>query len=341
MQGIVSRLHGGLFVCVFALAIVYPVSAADLALKCQAKKLAFAGKYGQCRLKTASKADRRGTLPDFSKCDLSFLNKWVRVESRGTCPSEGDVEGVGRSTVLWADALAAGFTGKECGLSFPQCGGSCGIGQRCSLERSCGGSPCVDDGDCSAPFDSCLPTGCQCAPKHKRVFVTSAVLDGALGGIGGADDTCQLLAGVVGLTGSYYAWLSDSDPSSAPIQRFTQSPIPYGRMDGVLIANDWNDLVDGVLNAPILITEKGLDSFSRVYTNTLEDGTRHSAEQHCGNWTAISAINVNKGTTTELSADWTRLYLETQGIPPLPGCGGQSNGTPDANTTARIYCFEQ
>ena len=36
--------------------------------------------------------------------------------------------------------------------------------------------------------------------------------------------------------------------------RFTPSPGPYVRVDGVRVADDWQDLVDGELNAPINVS---------------------------------------------------------------------------------------
>src|SRR5258706_251442 len=44
---------------------------------------------------------------------------------------------------------------------------------------------------------------------HKRVFVTSSIYSGAVGGLAGADAQCQYRAGVHGFTGTYRAWLSD------------------------------------------------------------------------------------------------------------------------------------
>src|SRR5262245_8934869 len=65
-------------------------------------------------------------------------------------------------------------------------------------------------------------------PNERRVFVTSAVYSGALGGIPGADEKCQALAGALG--GSWRAWVGDGD--SSPAQNFTQSAVPYVLVGG-------------------------------------------------------------------------------------------------------------
>ena len=89
------------------------------------------------------------------------------------------------------------------------------------------------------------------------VFLSSAVYDGAMGGLDGADAKCQALAAAAGLPGTFRAWLSDS--TGSPSTRFTQSTLRYVRVDGVKVADDWADLTDAtkLLYAPINVTENG------------------------------------------------------------------------------------
>ena len=100
----------------------------------------------------------------------------------------------------------------------------------------------------------------------KTVFVTSTEHTGDLKtegvgatGLEGADNICNLRAQEAGLPGTYTAWLSDS--STVAKDRVTQSAIPYLRTDGVLVANDFTDLLDcgnpNCLRAPIEIDETG------------------------------------------------------------------------------------
>jgi hypothetical protein len=58
----------------------------------------------------------------------------------------------------------------------------------------------------------------------RLVFVSSGIYAATLGGLSGADATCNSLAASAGLPGTYKAWLSDS--ASSPSTRFTQATFP-------------------------------------------------------------------------------------------------------------------
>jgi hypothetical protein len=107
----------------------------------------------------------------------------------------------------------------------------------------------------------------------KRVFVTSMTYDGDLGYPSGADAECQTLADAALLSGVFKAWLSDLN--EGPADRFVQAVGPYLRVDGVGVADDWEDVTDGTLQAPIRVTETG-DPTSAVFawTNTLANGEK-------------------------------------------------------------------
>ncbi len=109
-------------------------------------------------------------------------------------------------------------------------------------------------------------------PPTHTVFVTSERSDGNLGGLTGADATCQALAdgqSSIVPPGTYLAWLSDST-GAAPINRFTQSSIPYVLPDGSQVVSDFTDLTDGNLSIPINIDETGVTHTTDVgvWTNT-------------------------------------------------------------------------
>ena len=91
-----------------------------------------------------------------------------------------------------------------------------------------------DEIDGSPPCD-----GAECT-----VFVTSTRHDGDLGGLEGADDICQELSRVAGLSGSFKAWLSDD--SDSPSSRFTHAETPYVLTDGARIASNWGELTTAV-----------------------------------------------------------------------------------------------
>ncbi|MBW2529300.1 MAG: hypothetical protein JRI23_34305 [Deltaproteobacteria bacterium] len=184
------------------------------------------------------------------------------------------------------------------------CAGYC---EACSREKVCGaqcaadGAPCPHqdgvcgpvrantdpDGECSVEGEACMNRACTAA---KLVFVTSGVFTGDLGGVAGGDAECQALAEAACLTGSYKAWLSDD--TSEPNTRFTRATVPYYLVDGSVVADDYDDIIDGTLQRPIDLDESGLpgpttssitpDRNQLVWTGTDPDGTlcRHSNVTH-------------------------------------------------------------
>jgi hypothetical protein len=162
------------------------------------------------------------------------------------------------------------------------------------------------------------------------VFVSSLSHDGALGGLTGADAFCQDLADSATpapLPGTYLAWLSDVDGS--PSTRFRHVTVPYVRVDGVVVAQNWNDLTDGFLANPISRTENNTPpSQIRVWTNTATNGAAATTILSCGNWLSNSdQVDGGVGDPRETNNSWT-------------GTGGLSLSCDDA-TQVVIYCFQQ
>lgn len=159
------------------------------------------------------------------------------------------------------------------------------------------------------------------------VFVTSAVYNGDLGGLAGADARCQALADAAGLTGTYKAWLSDT--TGSPSTRFTHSANPYVRVDGVIVADNWTDLTDGGLDASISINESGgLPGWTAAWTNTTTTGTLADPSAQCADWSTSGVADPSQlgkyGLVTRADFLWTQY-------PSQMWCN-------DMNV---IYCFEQ
>ena len=164
-------------------------------------------------------------------------------------------------------------------------------------------------------------------PSLRRVFVSSSVSDGDLGGIIGADATCQDLADAAGLGGSWMSWTSDI--STSPSIRFEQATVPYVLLDGTRIADNWTDLTDQTIAAPINVDEDGntLSEVRRVWTNTLSSGLRSPADACSAFTTGVhdpAGNQAGAGATDQTSDDWTLFS-------PFPRC----------DTMNSIYCFEQ
>ncbi len=172
------------------------------------------------------------------------------------------------------------------------------------------------------PTPTRTPTTTATPPAALRVFVTSTTQNGNLGGLGGADAICAARAAAAGLTGVYKAWLSDA--STAVGSRITRAAtIPYRRLDGAMIAANWQDLTDGVLAAPIDKDENGATVTGDVWTDATIAGAIDAAE--CLAWTGITTgFKGQTGASTATNAAWTHDVVFE-----------------DCAQSRRLYCFEQ
>jgi uncharacterized protein DUF1554 len=169
------------------------------------------------------------------------------------------------------------------------------------------------------------------AATTKRIFVTSPLYDGVLGGLQGADNTCQSVADKVPLPGSYKAWLSDNATDAAT--RLSHATEPYVLVDGTAVAADWTGLVSGTLLHAIDQTEAGLapsppngacgnGTPNTVWTGTGSGGA--SAIRTCADWTDNTAGGTGTvGRFDMTGADWTETCIDT------------------CNKPKHLYCIEQ
>jgi len=150
---------------------------------------------------------------------------------------------------------------------------------------------------------------------RKQVFTTATATDGNLGGMAGADASCQARAAELGLGGTFFAWLGDS--TTGPAVRFNRGG-PYVRHPGgQLIAPDFDGLTDGSLDAPI-------GGSGPVWTNVAVDGDATGFDDHCQDWTSGAASDTGRrGEASSTGATWTTLIPQA------------------CDQTAILYCFEQ
>jgi hypothetical protein len=185
----------------------------------------------------------------------------------------------------------------------------------------------------------CKPThvcrGRRCTPRPCgkggpcRVFITSTTYSGNLGGVTGADDKCNERARAAKLPGTYKAWLADYFRS--PLIDFTHSPGPYVLVNGMRVANNWNDLTGGwpeaghrYVDVQIDVTEFGQTVASQsVWTGATAAGTW--AGQDCSFWISSSGppLSGTVGITSRTDVGWT------------------NNGASSCNGVNRLYCFQQ
>jgi hypothetical protein len=180
---------------------------------------------------------------------------------------------------------------------------------------------------------TCVNGSCVAVGQFYRVFVTNSTWNGNLGGLAGADAKCQAAANAAGLGSTrtiWKAWLSTNVTNAS--SRLYHSNIPYKRIDGAVVANNWADLTDGSLQNPINVTEYGstIGRFQEklVWTGTNYTGLSLYSPYSCNNWLS-TASNGHAGTSNKTDVQWT-LFSTPAGIYPFY-CGN----------LFRLYCFEQ
>ncbi|MFZ1866057.1 MAG: hypothetical protein WAU39_17685 [Polyangiales bacterium] len=156
--------------------------------------------------------------------------------------------------------------------------------------------------------------------EPSRVFITNRAQTADFGGISGADELCANEASAAGLEGVFKAWLSAA--SSSVADRMTHSTRPYVLVGGTVIANDWDDLVDGSISAPINVDASGQTRTGDVWTGTLATGASYLSND-CDGFTNGTTGVALCGTSSSANSTWTQ------------------NITPSCSTLLRLYCFEQ
>lgn len=176
--------------------------------------------------------------------------------------------------------------------------------------------------------------------SHRVVFLTERAVEGhSIGGVRGADRICQAEAQRAGLEGRFMAWISDSRTS--PSIRFQRSNVPYVLTNNDVVAQNWDDLVDGSLpqRARIAVTASrrgvGGDEAGdcRVWTGTLADGSANLQYGFCGDWSERDSTGgigfwdspENRG---QCDAPQEQLWS-----------GGEASNRCDQSR--RLYCFQQ
>lgn len=249
------------------------------------------------------------------------------TSSTGAAASSSDVvtsaeasstEDVSTSAVETSTGLASSSSAGSSSTSNTS-RGACGDGQLDEAEECDDGAQVSGDG-CSS----------SCIKEFRRVFVTSQVFTGDLGGVEGADEKCQSAAEAAGLPGEYRAWLST--PVASPADWPVHSTVPYRQINGVDVAGDWEQLLVGPLTNGIYVSEWGGDAGvgmhscipdSRpVWTNTQTDATSYTSDMHCGNWGSTTGEG-SAGQAGAKNFSWT--------VGCLIKCGEE----------AALYCFEQ
>lgn len=230
---------------------------------------------------------------------------WVCTGQPSTCVESGGSYGVDDYCI----DLGVGYTTGTCVNNYGGC-----VNQNGELVP--GG-----DGYCTDTLACCIPAG---AITESIVFVSSEgdTYTGNFGGVSGADTNCNTLASAASLTGNFVAWLSDSITDA---KDRLPTEIPFKRTDGVIIADNLADLLDGTIGNKINVDEAGVPPAGteiHVFTGTKIDGTAKDGYL-CEDWTIGSdTSNVWLGNMDKTDNKWTDEKSEL------------------CNHNSRIYCFQ-
>jgi len=204
-----------------------------------------------------------------------------------------------------------------------------------TFKVSCGGSSsaglyCFQ----VSPADKVLPV--YKTRSAKKVFLSSATGTGDLfswpeangqSGVLAGDTICQTLARDAGYTNAdkYRAWLSDTSMNA--IDRLVGEG-PWARPDGVLVAKNRTDLLDGLLLTGIAQTERGNYLSHAVWTGTQITGSCRGCAStlSCENWgSASSSIKGKHGGSSRTYHGWSDV---------------EESGDITCNNAGHLYCFE-
>lgn len=170
-----------------------------------------------------------------------------------------------------------------------------------------------------------LNDGCQKCAKDSIVFVSSEYYQGyTLQGLYGADQRCRSLAGKASLPNhlKFKAWLST--PTDSAAERLLHSKGRYVLVNGLVVAQDWDALISGALDHPIIVDEISQTRDDPVWTGTLFNGEPALGSEFCNGWDESGALEL-AGIGSSMSVDTKWSFFDHE------PCGSE----------ARIYCIEQ
>jgi len=192
------------------------------------------------------------------------------------------------------------------------------------VEPFCGDGMVDGDETCDDMNDD-PDDGCKLCTKDRLVFASSEKYSGYdLQGLFGADQRCRMLAALAMLPnfGTYRAWLSDGNTAAA--DRISHSQGRYTLVNGLVVAEDWDGLVSGMLVHPINTTESSeLSNGTCTWTGTLANGQPAFGSSFCNNWSEGEAFpEGGRGIGDQLGEWWSFFNMA------------------DCGSECAIYCFE-
>lgn len=176
----------------------------------------------------------------------------------------------------------------------------------------------MGDGGTSSSCPSGDPGASGCTSDFMyRVFITSSLNSGNLGGLDGADSRCMTKATEAALSGNFVAYVSTL---TQPAWQRLNGGGPWYLTTSELVACDASELADGCLGTPINKDESG-----ELVDNKLVWTGAHStiADRNCSNWTSAAVSSTAFVGNSSQSSD---AFMTAQ--------------TATCQLAMRLYCFE-
>jgi hypothetical protein len=268
-----------------------------------------------------------GVLDPGEECDDGYAGN---SDSTGLCTlaCKRPVCGDG---LVWQDHENCDFGPNNNDTVYNGCTTECKFGPSCGDGLVQGPEECdagEDNGSGEPTSEDGVACESACRFSANVVFVSSTVYTGKeVDGITGAHGHCTELATNAGLDNADKFKAFISAVGFTPAEHFVHSDIPYVRLDGIRIADDWNDLIQNGPSTGLIVTETKVHLMNGyVWTGTAPDGTMYLPEMTCAGWTSDSPAL--KGRVGRVSPDphptqWT------------------SDTNPGCHLPARLLCFEQ
>lgn len=190
----------------------------------------------------------------------------------------------------------------------------------------------ASDGDAASVLDAAGDGSDGSVKNYRRVFISSSVQNGYLGGLAGADMICVAAATSASLGGKWKAWLSSSTVSAS--SRLEHAVVPYQLLDGTQVAADWTALISGTIDHVINLDEnKTVVPFQAgkapytglAWTGTNTDGSSYTLDT-CNDWMSSSPSSDGSFGADKYTTSYWTFY---------------SGGASFCEDTMSLYCIEQ
>mgnify|MGYP000697517057 CR=1 FL=1 len=240
--------------------------------------------------------------------------------------TSGDTQVTGGVTSTSTTAMSVSATNTESTGAASMAGSS--EGSTGTHPGVCGDGVVNQDEECDMPDETGDPREVCCddtCRRCARVFATKNTYLPNWGGVAGAVEHCVVSAMAADMVepAGFRPWLSDDLSSPAMVFDTSYTGV-YVNSEGVVVAEGWGGLIEGMLDNPIHLDEYGDEiTYSIAWTATNPDGNLAEAAP-CDNFGMA-----------------TNMFTATGGAPYATDAGWSNTDQFGCGDDLGLYCFEQ